>query len=105
MTFGVLLRGAAALTFGLSVSACGGDEPAQPMAQLKIYKGKSVRVFKDPKSGCEYLLLLGDERSALEPRLNSNGKPDCPALQPSVVEVGATSEVSAGVLSRTENGN
>ena len=105
MTFGVLLRGAAALAFGLSVSACGGNEPAQPMGELKIYKGKSVRVFKDPKSGCEYLLLLGDQRSELEPRLNANGRPDCPALQPPLVEVGASSEVSAGVLSRTENGN
>ncbi len=39
--------------------------------------GEEVRVWRDPETGCQYLLWERRQRGAMTPRLGSDGKPIC----------------------------
>lgn len=39
--------------------------------------GEEVRVWRDPETGCEYLLWEGKRKGSMTPRLTSDGRPMC----------------------------
>ena len=39
--------------------------------------GEEVRVWRDPETGCQYLLWERRQRGAMTPRLDPDGKPIC----------------------------
>ena len=39
--------------------------------------GEEVRVWRDPETGCQYLLWERRQRGAMTPRLAADGKPIC----------------------------
>lgn len=82
MTRGVVawcLLGAAAL------SGCGESFRSEPIDATTVdgkirtrrAGGEEIRVWRDPETGCQYLLWERRQRGGITPRLKADGRPVC----------------------------
>lgn len=72
------------LSVSVAIALAGCETKTETMPQfVEADSAVAVRAWKDPKTGCEYLVISDDyphkARAAITPRLRANGEPFCPA--------------------------
>jgi hypothetical protein len=67
---------AVALSAAFLVAGCGqGGAVKQPEKVESADFSSEVMLYKDPETGCEYLIFEGYKKGGITPRLDQHGKP------------------------------
>ena len=69
-----LLKAIACTACLASLVAC--EVPDTP--DVNSHTSRSIRIWSDPQTGCEYVIFDSHKRAGMTHRLNSDGTPMCP---------------------------